>query len=74
MAIVDHVWCHEDPLRDSSGVNVRGEVVEVADPSTTRVDGGDGIEYDGTIVLAHVIGVWWRRGVDIVGRGKAIRG
>lgn len=68
VAVVEHVGGDEEPLGDGGGVDVGGEVVEVAHAGDTGGDVGDGVVEDDGVVFADVVGV--RRG----GAVQVIRG
>ena len=66
VAVVDHVGCHEHPLRDGRGVEIDGEVVEATNSCPAGVIPGDRIVDDEGIVLAYVESIWRSRGIEVV--------
>lgn len=72
MAIVDHIWRDEHPLREGRGIDIGGEVVEVAMKRKPGGNRGNRIVEDGWVVFAYVEGIRRCRGVEVIDGREAI--
>lgn len=71
VGVVDEVGGDEEPLGEGGGVDVGGEVVEVAVAGCAGGDIRNRVVNDEGVVLPDIVCVWGCGGVQVVWRGEA---